>query len=292
MRNIPEGFKEHLEAGVTTVCRCWKIERTDGVVLGFTDHDNDLSFDGVHFKATTGLTASALDTAVGASVDNAAVIGALNSEGITETDIQAGRYDRAEVWLWYVNWQSLEDRVVMFRGWIGEVSRGDTGFEAELRGLTDALNQPVGKRYMRQCNAQLGDARCGVDISAPEYCAKVTVSRVVSELALEIPANGYDDNWFQSGRVEWTSGTNAGTKGFIVSDRLLGANREITLEVPPGLQVEVGDALTVIAGCDKRLENCGAKFANITNFQGFPFIPGEDWAYAYPVRGGANVTSE
>ena len=28
--------------------------------------------------------------------------------------------------------------------------------------------------------------------------------------------------------------------------------------------------------CDKRMETCGAKFANIANFRGFPHIPGQD----------------
>jgi len=41
----------HLETGFTTVCRCWSILRTDGVKLGFTDHDVDLVFDGLTYRA-------------------------------------------------------------------------------------------------------------------------------------------------------------------------------------------------------------------------------------------------
>ncbi|MGL6210124.1 MAG: baseplate hub protein, partial [Paracoccaceae bacterium] len=39
----------HLETGVTSVCRAWMVRRRDGVVYGFTDHDQDLRFDGVTF---------------------------------------------------------------------------------------------------------------------------------------------------------------------------------------------------------------------------------------------------
>ena len=38
----------------------WAVTRTDGEVLGFTDHDCRLSFDGMVFRADTGLTAQAL----------------------------------------------------------------------------------------------------------------------------------------------------------------------------------------------------------------------------------------
>ena len=30
------------------------------------------------------------------------------------------------------------------------------------------------------------------------------------------------------------------------------------------------------AGCDKRIETCGAKLANKSNFRGLPHIPGQD----------------
>jgi uncharacterized phage protein (TIGR02218 family) len=44
---------------------------------------------------------------------------------------------------------------------------------------------------------------------------------------------------------------------------------------------ELGDALTVTAGCDKTLGQCAAKFANSERFRGFPHIPGNDFALGY-----------
>ena len=38
---------DHLKAGVTTVCQCWAVTRSDGTVLGFTDHDLPLVFGGI-----------------------------------------------------------------------------------------------------------------------------------------------------------------------------------------------------------------------------------------------------
>ena len=58
MRDIPSGLAAHIEAGATTLCHCWSLTRRDGLVLGFTDHDRKLSFDGIDFAATTGLEAA------------------------------------------------------------------------------------------------------------------------------------------------------------------------------------------------------------------------------------------
>ena len=49
MRNLSPAFAEHLAGGVTTLARCWRVVRRDGVSLGFTDHDGDLVFNGVTF---------------------------------------------------------------------------------------------------------------------------------------------------------------------------------------------------------------------------------------------------
>jgi hypothetical protein len=48
--------------------------------------------------------------------------------------------------------------------------------------------------------------------------------------------------------------------------------------VPPaGTRVELRE------GCDRRLETCATRFANAINFQGEPFLPGNDLITRYPV---------
>ena len=81
----------HLATGTTTVCRAWAVTRTDGLVLGFTDHDRALQFEGITFKADSGLTGKALLQSSGLSVDNTEAMGALSDAAISEADILAGR---------------------------------------------------------------------------------------------------------------------------------------------------------------------------------------------------------
>ncbi|MFN3847384.1 MAG: DUF2163 domain-containing protein, partial [Paracoccaceae bacterium] len=101
---MQEELKKHFETGSTTVCRAWLVRRKDGVILGFTDHDDDLVFDNVVFAARTGMTALAFQQTTGMAVDNSEATGALSASSVTEEDIVAGRYDSAEVTVYLVNW--------------------------------------------------------------------------------------------------------------------------------------------------------------------------------------------
>ena len=44
-----DALQAHLATCATTVCRAWAVTRNDGVVLGFTDHDAPLAFEGIGF---------------------------------------------------------------------------------------------------------------------------------------------------------------------------------------------------------------------------------------------------
>ena len=58
MRTLPPGLAAHLATGATTLCHCWKLVPLTGATLGFTDHDYDVTFDGVTYEAQAGFEAS------------------------------------------------------------------------------------------------------------------------------------------------------------------------------------------------------------------------------------------
>ena len=178
MSGASAAFHAHLQTGITTVCRCWAVTRRDGAVMGFTDHDGDLAFEGIAFRADTGLSAAVLQQTTGLSVDNSEALGALSDAAIREEDIDAGRYDGAEVQAWLVNWQDVAQRECLFRGHIGELRRAGGAFEAELRGLTDVLNQPTGRVFQKSCGAVLGDATCQFDLMTAGYFVETPVEQV------------------------------------------------------------------------------------------------------------------
>ncbi|QYK39928.1 MAG: DUF2163 domain-containing protein [Paracoccaceae bacterium] len=278
---------EHLAGGTTTVCRAWRLVRTDGVVLGFTDHDDDLAFDGVTFRAGTGLSARVLVQTTGLSVDNTEAEGALSAAGVTEADLLAGRYDGAEVTAWRVNWADPAARMVLFRGHIGEVVRSGGAFQAELRGLTEGLNRPQGRAIQRQCSAVLGDGQCRFDLAQPGYSVEAPIGAVEDARLFRFHGlSGFDDRWFERGRLRVLSGDAAGLLGVVKNDRIGGIGRSVELWQGLAAAVAPGDLVRIEAGCDKRPETCRLKFGNFLNFRGFPHVPGEDWLTSYPARAG------
>ncbi|PZQ99741.1 MAG: hypothetical protein DI533_03560 [Cereibacter sphaeroides] len=278
----------HLASGATTVCRAWAVRRRDGVMLGFTDHDQDLSFEGMVFRADTGMTAGALQQNTGLSVDNTEAIGALSSSAVTEGDLAAGRYDGAEVRAWLVNWADVRERVLQFRGSLGEITRAGGAFRSELRGLTEALNQPQGRVYQNGCSAILGDGRCRFNLLLPGFSAEVAVGEIAERRLFRFGALSMTDRWFEAGRLSVLDGAAKGMIGIIKSDRLTEDGRTIELWERIGPEIMTGDRVRLEPGCDKTASTCRSKFSNFRNFRGFPHIPGEDWLISYPVSAGVN----
>ncbi|MBF9036037.1 DUF2163 domain-containing protein [Rhodobacterales bacterium HKCCE2091] len=275
----------HLSLGATDVARCWRLTRRDGLTLGFTDHDRDIAFDGVTHKADTGLTAAALSQTTGLSVDNTEAFGALSDAAIREEDITAGRYDGAVIEAWLVQWSDPSARELVFRGSLGEITRQGGAFTAELRGLSEALNQPTGQVYHTACSCILGDAKCGVDIGQPPYAIEVEADEVETARTFRLSGlDGFEPRWFEKGVLTVLSGAAEGLSGIIKNDRQPGGIRQVELWSPLGMAPEAGDRLRLVAGCDKRMETCRLKFDNILNFRGFPDIPGDDWLISHPGR--------
>jgi uncharacterized phage protein (TIGR02218 family) len=275
----------------TTRARAWALERRDGTVMGFTDHDRDLSFDGLVFRAGTGMSASAVVQATGLAVDNTEAAGALSDSGLRERDILAGRYDGATLTIWEVDWTNTTWRRVLFRGSLGEITRAGGAFRAELRGLTEALSKSGGRVFGAMCPAVLGDAACGFDTSQTGFSAEVALLDTAEEGAiLTVPAlPEFAAGWFVDGQVRFQSGDAAGLRASIRREEMTDSGLRLHLWAAPGAAPAVGDTVLIEAGCDKRFETCRLKFLNQLNFQGFPHVPSDDWLMATPRADDANA---
>ncbi|MCQ0091526.1 DUF2163 domain-containing protein [Roseovarius sp. M141] len=288
MSGLNAELHAHLQTGVTTTCRAWALARKDGTVLGFTDHDGSLQFDGITFRADTGLSALAIQQTTGLSVDNTEALGALSDVSIREEDIEAGRYDGAEIRAWLVNWQDVRQRHLQFRGSIGELRRSGGAFEAELRGLTEALNRPLGRVFQKPCSAVLGDGACTFDMATPGYANELAAVQIDARRVFHFEAfGGFDAGWFQHGQLIVLDGAAKGLSGVIKRDGMIGVQRVIELWHPLRADVRAGDSLRLQAGCDKRALTCRLKFQNFANYQGFPDIPGDDWSISDPAKSGS-----
>ncbi|UNK37178.1 DUF2163 domain-containing protein [Shinella sp. H4-D48] len=280
MRTIPVGLQAHLDGEATTLCNAWRVVRRDDVVLGFTDHDRDLEFDGLTYLAASGFEASETEDGNGLSAEGGDVSGGFSADAITAEDLSAGRYDGAKVEVFLVNWQETGQRLLLRTAELGEVRREGGLFRAELRRLTHKLDQVKGRIYGRQCDAVLGDGRCGVNLAA--YRATATVSAVTDDMHIDVTGlSGFAERFFRYGVLSFTGGAAAGLSADIEDHRKGAGVDSLTLWLPMAAGVAVGDTLQVTAGCDKRFSTCKAKFNNRLNFQGFPHMPGSDFSYGY-----------
>jgi uncharacterized phage protein (TIGR02218 family) len=286
LKDIDPALQAHLNTRATTIAYCWKIERQDGVVFGFTEHDQDLVFDGVTYKAESGFTRTRVASSLGLSVDNMDVAGALRSDDLSEDDIANGRFDFAAITVYGVNWQNVSQRWVEGRGQLGEITRGALAFQAEVRSLSDRLQQKTGRIYHYYCDADLGDGRCTIDLTSATYKATGTVGMGSTARTLILSGvSGYDEGWFSGGLVRLTSGDLDGLAREIKAHTISGGVHYAELwqalpAIPAG-----GVSLIVTAGCDKTATTCAARFANLDNFRGFPLMPGNDRVTAYPRQG-------
>lgn len=223
MRTIPGALQTHILGDVTTLAVCWRVTRTDGVLILGTEHDRDLTIAAGDYSGTylarAGITGSNVRSSSDMSVDNLEVEGAVNSGDLnlvdlSAADIEAGLFDDVSVVLFLVNWQAPDDgQVVLRTGNIGAITRTAEGqYRTELRGLAQRLTQNFVRTYGPSCDAELGDVRCGVGLPALTITGAVTAvesNRAFStSLAIESPMT--DDDFFDGGLVRWTSGQNTG----------------------------------------------------------------------------------
>ena len=175
MKLITPAMKAHIESDVTTLATCWKITRQDGEKFFYTEHDRNITYGGDVYKSTGGFNKSAISSNATLGVDEMEVSGFLQDNGINDEELRNGAFDFAQVEVFAVNYMDLSNTMGIIKlraGWFGEVRTSDTGaFLVELRGLVDMLGSKIGRTYLQECDADLGDDRCGIALYARRHQA-------------------------------------------------------------------------------------------------------------------------
>ncbi len=253
----------------------WRVRRRDGVTLGLVGHDRDLWFDGVLHRAAPGMLPSAIRRSADLSPDSAEVQGALTHDCISAADLAAGRFDGAGVEIGVVDWETL-DRAVLCRGEIGDVTEEAARFGAELVSAKAVLEADLVPRTSPTCRARFGGPGCALSIARFTHEAALTV---VDPAANRVSFSGGPPSAdLRHGSVRWIDGPHAGMAMEIVSADEDG----LVLDAPLDAELAPGTRALLREGCDHTLETCAQRFANAVNFQGEPFVPGNDLLARYP----------
>lgn len=254
----------------------WRVRRRDGVTLGLTGHDRDLRFDGVLHRAAPGMLPSAIRRTADLSPDSADVQGALSHDSIAAADLAGGRFDGAGVEIGVVDWETLE-RAVLYRGEIGGVAEEAGGFSAELRSAKADLEADTVPRTSPTCRARFCGPGC--TLSAPRFTHEAVVDAIDLEENRVTFAGSPAPELMRQGSLRWLSGPHAGMAMEVNSADEAGLVLDLALD--PALQP--GGRALLREGCDHTLQTCHARFGNAVNFQGEPFLPGNDLLARYPV---------
>ena len=255
---------------------CWRLERRDGLTIGLTSHDRDLTIGGVLYKAAPGLVPSAISRGAALEPESMDLKGALTSDAISEEDLAAGKWDGAALLLMLTEWTAPGTLwLELMRGTLGAVEQQGDSFSTELAGPTSALAGPVAPETSPGCRARLGDRACRVDMALRRRVVRVSV--VVGEGA-SISGGGLGVGLYVFGELRWLEGANCGmTQSIVAHDASM-----VTLVDQPAFAVAAGTRALLTEGCDKQITTCSARFGNAANFRGEPYLPGMDLLSRYP----------
>lgn len=258
-------FSQELE----TVATFWRVARRDGVTLGLTTHDGDLWFDGVLHRAGPGMVPSAVRRSADLEPDSADVEGALSHGSISEADLAAGRFDGATVVIGLVDWQTL-DRFVLYRGSMGMVSEESGRFSASIVSRKAELQRDPVPRTSPTCRATFCGPGCNLSAARFTHLACVTdTDETTNTISTDVAVN---PELLAGGEVRWLDGPNAATRQIIsrLSSGRLALATPLTGDTGNQRRVELRE------GCDRTITTCATRFGNVINFQGEPYLPGND----------------
>lgn len=254
-----------------TIAMLWRIERRDGVTLGFAAHDRDIAVAHTVYHAAPGMLPSAIELDDGLGPLDMDIGGALSRALIRSDDLASGRWDHAAVRIGLIDWQQPDAGPGWFwHGHLGAVSVEGSRFSAELRGLKARLDQPFVPVASPSCRARFCGTGCGLSQAAFQTVS--AVDAVDDDSLVFAGVDAVTASGLVQGHLRWIRGGNAGLGADIIGHTGAGVHIDGLLLASP---VE-GDLAVLIQGCDKSLATCAARFGNAINFRGEPHLPGND----------------
>lgn len=269
--------------------KIFEVTRVDGQVMRFTEHDQQIVFDGNVYSPDAWADSSAIRSEKGLRVSDLEIQGVIDSSAVTAEDLHLGLYDGASIVVRVVDWGSpFAGAVMEFPYWVDSVEYDGERFVATIEGLGRWFQVKKNRIHGRTCPHDLFDSRCGLSDTGFKFvdCSVQSVPAGSGRTSFVIDGGSgtptitgaLGADYFTEGEIRWTTGDNAGTKSEIRQhDDDASGFYPINLYLPTGKTIQVGDQFTIFAGDDKLAATCKAKFNNLEDgFGGDPFMPGTD----------------
>ncbi|MDZ7587697.1 MAG: DUF2163 domain-containing protein [Parasphingorhabdus sp.] len=261
---------------LTTGAYIWRLERADGIALGFTSHDTDIWKDGFRYRAAPGMIPTSISVSDSLEIDNVEIDGIVSSTAIVGRDLEEGRWNGARLTLSWANWTDPDQPAwQLITGEFGEIRRTGDAFSVEILGSPVFLDAPIVPETSPTCRAHFGDRQC--KISRAKFQRIAEVSEIENGNPIFATLGG-SANTYGSGELRWLSGVNAGLSTTIIAV----ADDALLLAEVPMRPILIGDRALLTEGCPKDFASCRDRFNNTQNFRGEPYLPGNDLLTRYP----------
>ncbi len=265
-----------LDQDVSTSAYIWRLEREDGVALGFTSHDRDLVVDAFRYRAAPGMVPTSIALSDSLDIDNVEIAGVMTSAAIAESDLAAGRWDGALLYISLINWEQPDaEPLPLICGEFGEIGRSGDNFTVEMLGGTSFLNEPIAPLTSPTCRAEFGDRQCKQSLHRFQREGRIT-SVSGDEIGIDALAGAASD--FIFGFMRILDGPDCGLSYAIID----GQGNIVRLADWPSRSAVPGTRIMITEGCNKNFATCRDRFANSINFGGEPYLPGNDLLTRYP----------
>jgi uncharacterized phage protein (TIGR02218 family) len=258
---------------------CYTIATVGGEVPRYTSADFDVKLGAYTFSSRGPLVSRGpIRTSVGLEVDTLSITiatgnpaHALNGQPFIAGALD-GALDGALVLLeraFFSSWASpAVGSLVMFSGRVSQISGSRHELQVSVKSDLELLNVKLPRNIVTPgCSNTLYGSVCGANRAA------VTVTGAIAGVETQRRAFGtalsQANGWFDLGTLTFTSGANAGVSRTVQS--FADGTFEFALAWPA--DIAVGDAFSVVPGCDGTKATCQVRFNNLPRYRGFPFVP-------------------
>ena len=274
MRTLDAGIAAHVLLPATSLVWGMRVEREDGAIFGFTDHDQPktvtIDGDDLDLDPTNAIDITDIVREIGLAPSNLEATILAFDDVLTKVDLLDGLWDNAAFFIFQFNWR---DPAGGTKDWIAGqfgASKPRLGsYVIELRSLTQILQNDTTRIVQADCDKRFGSTDpnnfCGVNLAPHTYTATVTAVTNQRQVTIDL-TNPNDD--FMEGVFTWLTGLNTGRSRKVMTH----TSQIITFGKQALRAIAIGDTMTIIRGCRKRRADCKS-FGNILNFNGFDQKP-------------------
>jgi uncharacterized phage protein (TIGR02218 family) len=268
MKDLSNNTRELLECDNFNFVKCFKIRLKNQQILTFTENSGDIVIDNLVYKSSSGVDFNNVEQFTDITENSIFVIGFIDNDNISVQDIIIGKFDNAEIEIFLVEKNNLNgEKIYLSKGYFGDIQLIDNKFHVRIEGVLSLLKKTITEIYSPVCRACFCDGRCG--LNRENYTFIGSVDEINSKTNFFSTAlSNFEKNYFKYGIVSFV-GDDANQRIEVLES----SEGIIVMKNSPRLDINVGDSFEILAGCDKTIETCAAKFNNNVNFRGEADIP-------------------